>query len=375
VDGKKVVFPDGQPFIDESSRTLSPARFIGEALGAEVTWDDETQTAKFHKIWQLPPGQYESIVRLTVGKADYTVHVKGPGGLDATETRTMDTTAVNKGDRIYVPARYLAESLSATVEYEPTTRTITIVSVEPEYTAPTAEPSGTTKPADTTKPAETQKPTETQKPAEPTTTPTQPATETPKPEDSPKQTGRAYDMNDPNVKAFLIYATAKSAAELKAALGWQSAAEIIANQKDPDNTIDGVLFYDLRMKPIQEWVDTYVAANGLSYKGKTDYQKTAIIKHIVESGRFEEFIGLWEPGFKFTSGDCAPRANAVRFLMIAMDFKLFGTVSCTVNVAHATNAYWDSEANAVRFVDSDLGFGVWNLYVDELDEMGFTLTN
>ncbi|GHU52516.1 hypothetical protein FACS1894132_02340 [Clostridia bacterium] len=273
----------------------------------------------------------------------------------------------------------------------------------PKADAPKAtaspKPAGTTKPVETSKPAETQKPTasqkseqkptETQKPTEqPTTTPTQPdtpePTTTPKAEDPPKQTGRAYDMNDPNVKKYPIYATAKNAAEFKAGMAaigktWKSAAEIIANQKDPDNTIDGVLFYDLRMKPIQEWVDAYVAANGLSYKGKTDYQKTAIIKHVVENGRFEEFIGLWRPGFNFADfnasagGSCVPRSEAVQFLMVAMGFKLLNSVGCMAGEEHVTNAYWDSEANAVRFVDSDLGFGVWNLYVDELDEMGFVL--
>jgi hypothetical protein len=195
---------------------------------------------------------------------------------------------------------------------------------------------------------------------------------------------RQYDMNDPNVKAYPIYATAKTAAEFKAGStvfgNWRSSTETIAIQKndDPDYMMPGpdgtlITFYDWRMKPIQEWVDAYVSANGLSYKNKTDYDKTAIIKHIVENGRFEEFIGLWRPNFKFTSGDCVPRSEAVNFLMIAMEFELFDSVHCTVNEAHSTNAYWDGEINAVRFIDADLGFGVWNLFIDELDEESFIL--
>ena len=130
-------------------------------------------------------------------------------------------------------------------------------------------------------------------------------------------------------------------------------------------------FYDWRMRPIQEWVDNYLAANGLTVRGRTDYQKTAIIRHIIEAGRLEEFIGLWQPGFQFTSGDCAHRSNAVTFLMIALDFELFDSVTGVVSVAHGWNAYWDSTVNAVRFIDAALDFNVWNLYVDELAGKGF----
>ncbi|HOA98329.1 MAG TPA: stalk domain-containing protein, partial [Acetivibrio saccincola] len=39
VDGKKVVFPDAKPFIDENGRTLIPVRFVTEDLGATVEWN------------------------------------------------------------------------------------------------------------------------------------------------------------------------------------------------------------------------------------------------------------------------------------------------------------------------------------------------
>jgi len=214
------------------------------------------------------------------------------------------------------------------------------------------------------------------KPTTPPTTTSPSAPSTP----APPPSGHQFDMNDPNVQKQPIYATAKSAADIVAAKPtgvsgeWRSAAETIAIQKntDPDYMIDGQTFYDWRMKPIQEWVDSYVASNRLSYKNKTDYEKTAIIRHVIENGRFEEFIGLWRPGFVFTDGDCVPCAEAIEFLMIAMKFELFASVHCTVNVAHATNAYWDSMAGAVRFVDAGW-VGVWNLFVDELNEKRFIL--
>ena len=42
VDGRKVVFPDAKPFIDENGRTLIPVRFVTEDLGATVEWNART---------------------------------------------------------------------------------------------------------------------------------------------------------------------------------------------------------------------------------------------------------------------------------------------------------------------------------------------
>ena len=49
VNWDEIKFPDEKPYIDENSRTQTPARFIGEAFGAEVTWDQPTKTALFVK--------------------------------------------------------------------------------------------------------------------------------------------------------------------------------------------------------------------------------------------------------------------------------------------------------------------------------------
>jgi hypothetical protein len=183
-------------------------------------------------------------------------------------------------------------------------------------------------------------------------------------------------MNDPNVKAYPIYATARSPEEFQKVIYWRSAAEILSGMKndDPDYMIDGKTAYERRAKPILEWFDAQMKAHGWSIAGKTDYQKTAVIRQFIEAGLMLELINFWRPGFQFTTGDCVPRAEAIKWLMVAMDFRLFSTVGCTVTVAHATNAYWDSESNAVRFIDSpDNGWGVWNLFVDEFDEKGFIL--
>ncbi|GHU87247.1 hypothetical protein FACS1894202_01170 [Clostridia bacterium] len=189
-----------------------------------------------------------------------------------------------------------------------------------------------------------------------------------------------YDMNDPNVKKYPFYATAKTAVEFQAdmlavgQLSWKSAAEVIKHQKDPDNMIDGMTFYDWRMKPIQKWVDNYCAANGLSYAKKTDDEKMAIVWSIRDSGRFEEFIGLWLPGFVLSDTDCAPISDAGIFLMTAMDFELFDNVSGTINSSpHGWNAYWSSTLGAIKHFDLDLDYGRKGAYTDELDEFGYRL--
>ena len=43
VNGEKIDFPDAQPFIDTNGRTQVPVRFVSEALGAQVDWNGDTK--------------------------------------------------------------------------------------------------------------------------------------------------------------------------------------------------------------------------------------------------------------------------------------------------------------------------------------------
>ena len=45
LDGNEIFFPDAKPFIDERDRVLVPIRFVSEALGALVDWENESCTA------------------------------------------------------------------------------------------------------------------------------------------------------------------------------------------------------------------------------------------------------------------------------------------------------------------------------------------
>ncbi len=117
VNNDRLFFPDAQPFIDSNGRTQTPARFIGEKLGATVTWDGTAQKATFVK------GGNKLI--LYIGKKEYE--------LDGKKLQ-MDTAALLQEGRTFVPARYVAEAFGATVRWDSVIRTVYIdtnVSVVP----------------------------------------------------------------------------------------------------------------------------------------------------------------------------------------------------------------------------------------------------
>jgi len=112
-NGEAVTFPDAQPFVDENSRTLIPVRFVAETMGASVSWNEETQSAVIEG----------NGVTVTVPIGSDTITVMEDG---STSTVTMDTAAVIREERTYVPIRYVAEALGAWVGYSPLFTTVQI---------------------------------------------------------------------------------------------------------------------------------------------------------------------------------------------------------------------------------------------------------
>lgn len=103
-NGVAVTFPDAQPYVDENNRTLVPVRFVSETMGATVDWRDSENTAVIAKG--------TTTVNVTIGLTDLAVIKDG-----VTSTVIMDTKAVLKDSRTYVPVRYVAEALGAWVGY------------------------------------------------------------------------------------------------------------------------------------------------------------------------------------------------------------------------------------------------------------------
>lgn len=121
VDDVMVEFPDAQPFIDANSRTMIPVRFVSEAMGADVSWEKGTSTAVISRDGIT--------VRVKVGDPTLTVEQDGQ-----TRTVTMNTAAVVRNNRTYVPIRYVAEALGAFVDYSSYYKLVEIVNPQ-EMTA------------------------------------------------------------------------------------------------------------------------------------------------------------------------------------------------------------------------------------------------
>ena len=125
VNGEKVIFPDTQPYIDSQGRTMVPSRFVGEELGAEVSWDGTKNEASFE--------MGGDVLTLRVGSEEYTIN-----GV----AKQMDTVAVNTDGRVIVPVRYVAEAFGAVVKWNDVIRTVYInLNGEPEPT-PTPKKEG-----------------------------------------------------------------------------------------------------------------------------------------------------------------------------------------------------------------------------------------
>ena len=93
VNNDVVSVKDAAPYI-ANDRTYVPFRALGEALGAEVVWDNDARTVTYTL------GKTEVV--MTIGEKTYTVNG---------EEKTMDVAPEITGDRTYVPVRFVGEAL------------------------------------------------------------------------------------------------------------------------------------------------------------------------------------------------------------------------------------------------------------------------
>ncbi|MBQ7876307.1 MAG: hypothetical protein IJ316_03370 [Clostridia bacterium] len=103
-----VVETDTAPYI-KNDRTMVPMRAIFEALGALVTWNDDTKTARGVKG--------ETTVEITVG--ENLIYKNG-------EAVVLDCVAEIVNDRTFVPVRAISEAFGATVTWDNDNRTVNI---------------------------------------------------------------------------------------------------------------------------------------------------------------------------------------------------------------------------------------------------------
>lgn len=112
INGETLVIPEGdtQPYIEEG-RTLVPMRAIFEALGAQVSWDQDTKT-----VVSYDP---VSDVSITMQVDSATIFV-GETPIE------LDVPARLVNDRTVVPVRAIAEGMHSQVDWDQNTRTVTV---------------------------------------------------------------------------------------------------------------------------------------------------------------------------------------------------------------------------------------------------------
>jgi len=101
-----------QPAYVKDGRTLVPFRFLGEALGATVTWDDTNKMASLKLNG--------SEVNVTIGSIKASVN---------NVESALDVPAEVKEGRTFVPLRFVSEALGASVDYDDETKTVTVTVV------------------------------------------------------------------------------------------------------------------------------------------------------------------------------------------------------------------------------------------------------
>lgn len=117
LDGQQLSF-DVPPSI-EDGRTLVPLRAIFEAMGATVTWDQDTQTAIAVRG--------DTTVILQIGNTTAVINQ---------QEKTLDVPAKIVDDRTLAPLRFVGEAFGGTVEWNEATQLITITSIPTSGTPP-----------------------------------------------------------------------------------------------------------------------------------------------------------------------------------------------------------------------------------------------
>mgnify|MGYP002517391904 CR=1 FL=1 len=110
---------DAVPII-RNGRTMLPARFVAENLGATVDWKVDTQTV----LISLNNSYGHSIrsIEITIGSENAAITEQGH-----TFNFSLDAPAFIENGRTYVPVRFISENLYANVFWEESTQTIKIL--------------------------------------------------------------------------------------------------------------------------------------------------------------------------------------------------------------------------------------------------------
>ena len=113
IDGKRIEFDQPPLLIDD--RTMVPLRGIFEALGAEVTWNEDTES--------IYASKGNLTVSLTVGEKKAFI---------GSELVSLDVSPMLINDRTLVPLRFIGEAFGCEVSWDERTKSVNITSKQSE---------------------------------------------------------------------------------------------------------------------------------------------------------------------------------------------------------------------------------------------------
>jgi len=113
VNGQTIVFPDEAPYVEhKSSRTMVPARFVSEKLGAKMTWNG--------KLNQVTFSLQGKTIHLRIGQNYAQVNGKSV---------VFDTPAMVRNNRTMIPLRFISEILRAQVVWDAKRNLVNVTTV------------------------------------------------------------------------------------------------------------------------------------------------------------------------------------------------------------------------------------------------------
>ncbi len=109
VNGEQIIF-DTPPYADNNGRTMVPIAKVAEIFEATTSWDDSTSTVTIKNG--------DTTISLVLGESYITVNG---------EIFAMDTKAVAKNGRTYVPISAIAKAFKVGYTWDSATSTVVIV--------------------------------------------------------------------------------------------------------------------------------------------------------------------------------------------------------------------------------------------------------
>lgn len=125
---------DASPFIDDG-RTYIPIRFLAQALGVEdkdIQWDKDSGIA-------ILTYHHDHTISISMKAGDRSLTVTnspGTSGIESNKSIAMDVAPLLKNGRYYLPARWVAEALGYTVEWNEPAQCVLVYSPGGEQSAP-----------------------------------------------------------------------------------------------------------------------------------------------------------------------------------------------------------------------------------------------